>query len=284
MRDEKHLHWTSHGGVTKATITTANLGEVFKFLGQRPIFMDRWFVTSDDPEHTKRQFAQIVVSHRPALEILYNECRAAHKRGDDAVSSSSSIALELGNQDVDPNLMKTIQLKRHLREYGSSLTMAEVFAGSLLLHLDEIVQSLVIELTHHTHWLGVGELFYGIPLSDALKACGNFVRHKTAWTLQMSRRGTLDAPSVKSLWRLGALLTEHPDRDHVDLSHEVFRYDEHMRRCVYTFADLYQDRSASYQRLEDRIVKLGCDIIDAKWPERLPWGNPNATAASAQTL
>ena len=175
--------------------------------------MDRWFVTSDDPEYTKRQFGHILVNHRPALEILFNECRAAHTRGNDAASNSSIIALESGNQDEDPDLTKTIQMKRHLKDYSSSLTMAEVYAGSLLLHLDEIVQSLVIELTHHNRWIGVGELHNGIPLSDALKACGNFVRHKTVWTLQMSRRGTLDELPVKSLWRLGALLTEHPERD-----------------------------------------------------------------------
>jgi len=279
MGEEKHLNWTTHGGITKATITTSNLGEAFGYLGQRPIFMDRWFVASDDPEQTKRQFRHILVNHRPALEILFNECRAAHKRGDDAVSSSSIIAVDLGNQDEDPDLTKTIQMKRQLRDYSSCLTMAEVYAGSLLLHLDEIVQSLVIELTHHTRWIGVGELFYGIPLSDALKACGNFVRHKTPWTLQMSRRGTVDEVAVKSLWRLGALLTEHSERDHVELSREVFRYDEHMRRCVFIIAGVYQDWSASYQKLEDRMIKLGSDIVDAKWTERLPWGNSNALAA-----
>jgi hypothetical protein len=276
--DERLLTWTTRGGVSKAAITTSNLSDAFEFLGKRPVYMDRWFVTSDDPEHTKRQFGQVMVKHRPALEVLYNECRAECQRAGEAVSSSSILTIELGNQDDDLDLTKMVQIKRHLKDYDSSLTMAEVYAGSLLLHLDEIVQSLVIELTHDTKWVGIGELFHGIPLSDTLKACGNFVRHKTDWTLQMSRTESLNERAIRSLWRLGALLTGHPEHDHDELSRDVFRYDEHMRRCIFILTGVYQEWRAPYQRLEERIIKLGSDVVDAKWTERLPWDKPNASA------
>jgi hypothetical protein len=265
------MEWVDRNGISTSKVSADDLPELVAWLNERPIFIDRRFAVTEDPIHAKSQFCQTLVNHRPALKILYDGVLEQNKSSSEFAWRSTELNKTLREKDPG-DISMILEMKRHARGYIDASGASEDLAGALLLTLDEIVESLIIELTgDRSKFLGLGSVINGVAIGDAVKACGNYVRHKSEWALYMSRRQLLESHQETSIRYLARLISHDHSVDDSILIRRFFGHTDHMRESLFEIAGLYQYPEQEYAHLEELLIDLGSTIIDYYWENRKKW-------------
>jgi hypothetical protein len=255
------MRWKHKGFVHQAAVTVEGLAELFH---RQSSALDPWF-TASDAQFAKGRFAQEVLTARAAFEQYYDLCREAFDRR--SRTELDSLDLHAGMTEPDyHDVSKELAFKRLAHESMRASTVAERHAGALLQQASEIVEALVGELTDNTKPVGAGRTMHGVSFDDALKACGNFTRHKAEWARSGRLSRELKQMQLTSIRAIGKLLTHDAGCADARAFEAVLYAREPMRQCLFTLAGLDADQRRPYKLFEADLIELGSDIVDRCWP------------------
>ena len=271
------MEWKSKNpNLKSADITVDNLAEAFKWLDSQSNFFDPWFTATPDPTQAKSRFSHAIDNAQPALRGLFHACCKAR-----AVAIEASCKTHEFMNQVDASdgfdIAATLEVKTQSHAFISGLTLAEANASSWFVHANEIVEALAFELLQETRWLGIGNRRYGVALSDLLRACANFVRHKSEMALNLTRAHTplverLRARQLESLGKLGRILSHQTEfESDEEASLRVFQFHEPMMSCLFELAGFDTQSESGHNQLLDELRQLGAEMIDQKWDTRKAW-------------
>jgi hypothetical protein len=222
-----------------------------------------WFLVTRDLAEAKQRFASEVRYARPAFQQFYDGCLRAYGSGFEAQLS----ALDVFEAMPDKSNIND-EHRNALRGVSDAIvfhsTVAERNAGALLQQSAELIEALLYEVTGSIKPIHAGLNRFGVHLDDALKACGNYTRHKAEWLLKGRLIKELSKDQECSLSTIAQLLSKKrlPPLQHHEILYIVFSEQEPMRACLFSICEIDPNLRQTYDYFENALTECGTEILE----------------------
>ncbi len=223
-----------------------------------------YFKATSNMDEGKVRFENAVIDARPAFQRFYEQCiEAYHQRFDSELAVLDVFEALPDKQNITPEYRKA--MRKHGAAAWTHSTVSERNGSALLQQSAELIESLLFELTGKTKPIGGGIITHGIIFDEALKACGNYTRHRAEWVLVDRANAALDPRQYESLRVVAQLIETKPPAGPKDSLDILLQWPEPMRMCLFSLSDLYLQPRRPYAYFEKSLIGCGHEIIDRRW-------------------
>lgn len=230
----------------------------------RAMSLHPYYKATPNIGEAKTRFTNEVFHARPAFRPFYEQCIEAYN----VQFNSELAAIDVFHALTDPQNMSPDErdaMRKHGADAWAHSTLSERNASGLLQQAAEVLEALLFELTHNTKPIGAGVVTHGVAFDEALKACGNYTRHRAEWVLVDRANATLEKKQYESAKVIAQLIDREPPVSPKQSLQTVLLWPEPMRMCLYSLCDLYEQSKRPYAYFEQCLIDCGHAIIELRW-------------------